>query len=103
MTQPAGDFIDGHPDVMMGYAAEGPAPVQPGAREPLVSAMKGDGDALVNADQTATMRLLGFVTEANTRVDRLTRGAQASGRIYLDAEERSAAAIIGVAALDPHH
>jgi hypothetical protein len=103
MPQPSADFIDGHPDVMMGYAAEGPAPVQPGAQEPLVSVLGPEGTALVNADRTATMRLLTFVTEANRRVDHLTLGAQTSGRIYLDAEDQSQAAIIGVAALDPHH
>ena len=100
MTQPAGGFIDGHPEMMMGYAAEGPPPELPGATDPLTSEM-AEGKLLATADTTSSEQLLAFVVEANTLVGDLTNGAQASGQIYLEAEEVARTTIIGVADLDP--
>lgn len=101
MSQPTGDFIDGNPDIMMAYAAEGPNPVLLGAQQPLVSRLGPEGQALVNADQAATEELLAFVVDANTLITALTQSARASGAIYLEAEMAAQAAISGVADVDP--
>lgn len=87
------DEINGSPQGMSQFSAQGPGQVDPG--QPIQSKMDG-GIAFATADATASKNLATFVKDANFGLPEYGKAARKAAVAYFDADEASKIAITGV-------
>lgn len=87
------DYIDGSPDGMSLFDAQGPGRIDPGQR--ITSQMAG-GQRFARVDEVASKNLATFVKDANFGLPKYGVAAKAAAKDYFNADEASRIAIRGV-------
>jgi hypothetical protein len=88
------EYINGAPELMRSYSAQGPDPAAVAPGGALVFIADTEGEGFVNADLGYVGSLLAFVAAANAGIEHLREVARVSGDAYLEADTAGRFALV---------